>query len=52
MEESSISLLHVAMANYPKPGVSRRCLWAVGVWFPVTSAFWGAILYAVVRLVR
>ena len=35
-----------------KPGVSRRCLWAASVWFPITSAMWAAIIYGAARLIR
>jgi hypothetical protein len=35
-----------------KPCVSRRCLRAIGVWFPVTSVVWAAIIYGASKLVR
>ena len=35
-----------------KPSVSRGCLRALCMWFPVTSAAWAAIIYGASRLMR
>lgn len=35
-----------------KPCISRCCLRAIGVWFPITSAMWAAIIYGAARLIR